>query len=646
MPPPAALPEPFAGWFARRGWEPHPHQLALLARAADPATLLIAPTGGGKTLAGFLPEPGRARPRAAARPAHPLRLAAEGARRRHPPQPRRAARRDGPRGPRRGPHRRHRRPRARPPARRPAAHPAHHPRVPRADALLRGGAAHLRRPSPASSSTRSTRSPSRSAATSSMLGLARLQTLAPGLRRVGLSATVEDPPALAAFLGPATRVLARRPRPRARHLDPRDRGAAALGRPDRHLRRPRGDGPDPRRRAPPSSSSTPAPRPRCSSSTSGRRTTRPCPSRLHHGSLSREARARRSRRRWSRASSAPSSPPARSTSASTGATSTSSSRSARRRTSSASSSASAAPTTATTPPPAPSSSPRTASRCSNAAPPSTPSTSTPSTARRAAPARSTSSASTSCSPPAPARSTPTPSSPRSRPPAPTAPCRAPTSTPASPTAPPAATRSGPTTAGSASTLRDGRWQLRDPRRARAIRMNVGTIVTTELLKVRLKGRGGAPLGRDRGGLRRLAHPRRHLPLRRRDRPLRIPARDDRRGHPPGLRLAQGRGLRRHQARHLDAPLAPGDRAPRRPRRLGRPARPHAGLAVAPGRGQPHAPPRPSPRRDLPARPAPPPLPLRLRRPQRPPDPRPAGDPAHGAPRASTRSASSPTTTRS
>jgi ATP-dependent Lhr-like helicase len=52
---PSALPEPFAGWFARRGWEPHPHQLALLARAEDPATLLIAPTGGGKTLAGFLP---------------------------------------------------------------------------------------------------------------------------------------------------------------------------------------------------------------------------------------------------------------------------------------------------------------------------------------------------------------------------------------------------------------------------------------------------------------------------------------------------------------------------------------------------------------------------------------------------------------
>jgi ATP-dependent Lhr-like helicase len=51
-----ALPERFREWFARRGWTPHPHQLALLAAARDGrATLLIAPTGGGKTLAGFLP---------------------------------------------------------------------------------------------------------------------------------------------------------------------------------------------------------------------------------------------------------------------------------------------------------------------------------------------------------------------------------------------------------------------------------------------------------------------------------------------------------------------------------------------------------------------------------------------------------------
>ena len=49
------LPAPLAKWFAARGWSPHPHQLDMLARAADPALLLIAPTGGGKTLAGFMP---------------------------------------------------------------------------------------------------------------------------------------------------------------------------------------------------------------------------------------------------------------------------------------------------------------------------------------------------------------------------------------------------------------------------------------------------------------------------------------------------------------------------------------------------------------------------------------------------------------
>ncbi len=49
------LPAAFAAWFAARGWTPHPHQLELLARADEPATLLVAPTGGGKTLAGFLP---------------------------------------------------------------------------------------------------------------------------------------------------------------------------------------------------------------------------------------------------------------------------------------------------------------------------------------------------------------------------------------------------------------------------------------------------------------------------------------------------------------------------------------------------------------------------------------------------------------
>jgi ATP-dependent Lhr-like helicase len=50
-----ALPAPLATWFSARNWQLHPHQAEMLARADDPATLLIAPTGGGKTLAGFLP---------------------------------------------------------------------------------------------------------------------------------------------------------------------------------------------------------------------------------------------------------------------------------------------------------------------------------------------------------------------------------------------------------------------------------------------------------------------------------------------------------------------------------------------------------------------------------------------------------------
>ena len=42
---------------------------------------------------------------------------------------------------------------------------------------------------------------------------------------------------------------------------------------------------------------------------------------------------------------------------------------------------------------------------------------------------------------------------------------------------------------------DGMWRLRDPRIRRSIRMNIGTIVDSEKLKVRLaRRRGGAPLG--------------------------------------------------------------------------------------------------------------------------------------------------------
>jgi ATP-dependent Lhr-like helicase len=54
--PTALLPEKFRQWFAARGWSPREHQLELLAKARDNVSaLLIAPTGAGKTLAGFLP---------------------------------------------------------------------------------------------------------------------------------------------------------------------------------------------------------------------------------------------------------------------------------------------------------------------------------------------------------------------------------------------------------------------------------------------------------------------------------------------------------------------------------------------------------------------------------------------------------------
>ena len=50
------LPPRFAAWFAMRGWTPRDHQLAMVEEGrAGRHALLIAPTGGGKTLAGFLP---------------------------------------------------------------------------------------------------------------------------------------------------------------------------------------------------------------------------------------------------------------------------------------------------------------------------------------------------------------------------------------------------------------------------------------------------------------------------------------------------------------------------------------------------------------------------------------------------------------
>ena len=52
VPQPAAIRD----WFRARGWRPYEHQLAMWRAAeAGRSALLVAPTGGGKTLAGFLP---------------------------------------------------------------------------------------------------------------------------------------------------------------------------------------------------------------------------------------------------------------------------------------------------------------------------------------------------------------------------------------------------------------------------------------------------------------------------------------------------------------------------------------------------------------------------------------------------------------
>jgi ATP-dependent helicase Lhr and Lhr-like helicase len=50
------LPGAFQAWFQSRQWQPRPHQQRLIAQSQRRrSTLLIAPTGAGKTLAGFLP---------------------------------------------------------------------------------------------------------------------------------------------------------------------------------------------------------------------------------------------------------------------------------------------------------------------------------------------------------------------------------------------------------------------------------------------------------------------------------------------------------------------------------------------------------------------------------------------------------------
>ncbi len=195
------LPAPLQDWFAARGWSLHPHQEAMLARADAPATLLIAPTGGGKTLAGFLPtlaELGAA-PAAGLHTIYisPLKALAADIRRnlRMPVEGAglaiRIEDRTGDTG-----YTQRRRQRADPPhilltTPESLALLLSYEDAPRIFAGLRRVVVdeiHALAESKRGDQL--------------MLLLARLQGMAPGLRRVGLSATVEDPPALARFLAP------------------------------------------------------------------------------------------------------------------------------------------------------------------------------------------------------------------------------------------------------------------------------------------------------------------------------------------------------------------------------------------------------------------------------------------------------------
>jgi ATP-dependent Lhr-like helicase len=195
------LPAPLAHWLAARGWRLHPHQQAMLARADAPATLLIAPTGGGKTLAGFLPTLAALaeNPPAGLHTLYisPLKALAVDIRRNltgpvaEMGLPLRIEDRTGDTS---AHHRRNQR----------AAPPHVLLTTPESLALL---LSYPDAPRIFAGLQRVVVDEIHALAESKrgdqlMLRLARLQSLAPGLRRVGLSATVEDPAALARFLAP------------------------------------------------------------------------------------------------------------------------------------------------------------------------------------------------------------------------------------------------------------------------------------------------------------------------------------------------------------------------------------------------------------------------------------------------------------
>ena len=193
------LPSAFSDWFAARGWQVHPHQREMLDRAGEPALMLIAPTGGGKTLAGFLPTLAElaTEPREGLHTLYisPLKALASDIRRNllvpisEMGLPIRVEDRTGDTSATR--------------KKRQRVDPPHILlTTPESLALL---TSYEDAPRMFAGLSRVIIDEIHALAESKrgdqlMLGLSRLEAMAPGLRRVGLSATVEDPPALATLM--------------------------------------------------------------------------------------------------------------------------------------------------------------------------------------------------------------------------------------------------------------------------------------------------------------------------------------------------------------------------------------------------------------------------------------------------------------
>ena len=224
------IPARITDWFSAKGWSIHPHQQDMFDWAKEPATLLIAPTGGGKTMAGFLPSLAEL-----AEGAHsglhtiyvsPLKaLAADIKRNLRTPVdeiglPIRIEDRTGDTSATQ--------------KKRQRADPPHILlTTPESLALL---TSYEDAPRMFDGVQRVIVDEIHALAESKrgdqlMLALARLQTLCPDLRRVGLSATVEDPEGIARFLArhpDSCRIIQADPGPDPRHRDAGNRGNAPV----------------------------------------------------------------------------------------------------------------------------------------------------------------------------------------------------------------------------------------------------------------------------------------------------------------------------------------------------------------------------------------------------------------------------------